>query len=357
MNTFIRLIDKLEKNNGLALQEYEKLISFYNKNAPFEYLFKKSRNAKYLVYGNDIYIRGLIEISNICKNDCLYCGIRKSNKNINRYRLSKKEILQCCENGYNLGFRTFVLQGGEDSFFNDDILGDIVCSIKNLYKDCAVTLSIGERSLKSYKTLFSAGGNRYLLRHETVTDSHYKMLHPINMSFENRISCLKNIKKIGFQTGCGFMVGSPYQTLKNIASDLKFIELFSPDMVGIGPFISQKDTPFANKPNGSVEMTLFLLAIIRLINPSVLLPATTALSTLDKDGYKKGILAGANVIMVNLSPLRAKKNYSLYDKKICIDQNVEDVLKNLYSMTNKLGYNIVVSRGDHKKFLTTYEKD
>lgn len=356
MNTFIKLIDKLEKNNCLSLQEYVKLISFYE-NAPTEYLFERSNNARHLVYGNDIYIRGLIEISNICKNDCLYCGIRKSNKNIHRYRLSKKEILQCCESGYKLGFRTFVLQGAEDSFFDDDALIDIVSSIKNLYKDCAVTLSLGERSFKSYEALFNAGANRYLLRHETATDSHYKMLHPVSMSFENRISCLKNLKKIGFQTGCGFMVGSPYQTLKNIASDLKFIELFSPDMVGIGPFISQKDTPFANKPNGSVKMTLLLLAIIRLINPSVLLPATTALATLDKNGYKNGILAGANVIMVNLSPLRAKENYSLYDKKVCIDQNVEDVLENLYSITNKLGYNIIVSKGDHKKLLTTYEKD
>lgn len=273
------LIDKLEKEQTLNKEEYLYLIQ--NRENCKDYLFERASQTRDKIYGKEIYIRGLIEFSNICKNDCLYCGIRKSNFNCDRYRLSKEEILECSDYGYNLGFRTFVLQGGEDSFYTDELLCDIVRSIKEKYPDCAITLSLGERSYESYKLLKEAGSDRYLLRHETANKEHYQKLHPKEMSFDNRIQCLKNLKELGYQIGAGFMVGSPFQTEENLAEELVFLKNLDPQMVGIGPFISHKDTPFKDKESGSVEITLFLLGLIRLTLPKVLLPATTALGTLD----------------------------------------------------------------------------
>ena len=273
------LIDKLEKEQTLNKDEYLYLIQ--NRENCKDYLFERASQTRDKIYGKEIYIRGLIEFSNICKNDCLYCGIRKSNSNCDRYRLSKEEILECSDYGYNLGFRTFVLQGGEDSFYTDELLCDIVRSIKEKYPDCAITLSLGERSYESYKLLKEAGSDRYLLRHETANKEHYQKLHPKEMSFDNRIQCLKNLKELGYQIGAGFMVGSPFQTEENLAEELVFLKNLDPQMVGIGPFISHKDTPFKDKESGSVEITLFLLGLIRLTLPKVLLPATTALGTLD----------------------------------------------------------------------------
>lgn len=264
-----------------------------------------------------VFIRGLIEFTNYCKNDCYYCGIRNGNRNIERYRLGEEQILSCCEEGYSLGFRTFVLQGGEDPWFHDDRLCRIISSIKNKFPDCAVTLSVGERSYDSFKRLYDAGADRYLLRHETATKDHYERLHPQNLKLENRLQCLKFLREIGYQTGCGFMVGSPFQTPEDIVRDLRFIKEFRPHMVGIGPFLSQKDTPFKDYPNGSGELTLRLLSIIRLMLPEVLLPATTALGTLMPNGRELGILHGANVVMPNLSPLDAREKYTLYDNKLC----------------------------------------
>ena len=297
-------------------------------------------------YGNDIYIRGLVEISNICKNNCLYCGIRAANKNCERYRLTEEEILVCCKEGYELGFRTFVLQGGEDAHFTDELLCNLISKIKAKYPDCAVTLSLGERDKSSYQKLYEAGADRYLLRHETATKKHYQKLHPDNLHFENRMECLKNLKEIGYQTGCGFMVGSPYQTMEDIARDLKFIEEFSPDMCGIGPFIPHKDTPFANHPAGSAELTCFLLSVIRLIKPNILLPATTALGTINADGRENGIKAGANVIMPNLSPQSVRKKYMLYNNKLSDGNESAQNLVNLKSKMLSIGYEIVTDRGD-----------
>jgi len=343
------LIDKLEKKHSLTLDEYEYLIENRTEEAT-EYLKEKAVKVRKEVYGNAVYIRGLIEISNICKNDCLYCGIRRSNKNCERYRLTSEEIIECCDEGYQLGFRTFVLQGGEDGFFTDDVLCDIVQQIKNKYPDCAVTLSMGERSKESYQRLYDAGADRYLLRHETANYEHYSTLHPEEMSHENRIKCLKDLHEIGYQTGCGFMVGSPNQTERNIAEDLKFIEEFRPEMCGIGPFIPHKYTIFKDKNAGTVELTCYLLSIIRLIHPDILLPATTALGTLDTEGREKGILAGANVVMPNLSPMSVRKKYELYNNKLATGdesaQNKEDLAKRMKS----IGYEIVIDRGDVKSY-------
>jgi biotin synthase len=311
-------------------------------------LLAAARTASLAQFGNKIYIRGLIEFTNYCKNDCYYCGIRCSNNKATRYRLSKEEILSCCQNGYELGFRTFVLQGGEDVFFTDEVMVDIISTIKSLHPDCALTLSIGERPLKSYEAMFSAGADRYLLRHETANIKHYSLLHPEKLSLANRLECLNNLKEIGYQTGTGFMVGSPFQTIDHILEDLLFIKKFKPQMIGIGPFIPHHDTPFCDKNPGTLQQTLRLIAMLRLMLPKALIPATTALGTIDPCGREQGILAGANVVMPNLSPVMVRSKYSLYDNKICTEEEAAECINCLRTRLQKIGYEIVVDRGDYQ---------
>ncbi|MCH5212462.1 MAG: [FeFe] hydrogenase H-cluster radical SAM maturase HydE [Oscillospiraceae bacterium] len=344
----LSLIEKLEKNHGLSLDEYKYLID-NRTDAAAEELAARAVKVRREIYGNAVFTRGLIEISNICKNDCVYCGIRRSNTNCDRYRLTPQEISDCVDEGYSLGFRTFVLQGGEDGYFSDDVICGIVREIKKKYPDCAVTLSLGERSYESYKRMYDAGADRYLLRHETADKAHYGKLHPAEMSFDNRMECLKNLREIGYQVGCGFMVGSPYQTSAELAHDLKFIEEFKPDMCGIGPFVPHKDTPFAAEAQGTVELTCYLLSIIRLIHPPVLLPATTALGTIHPLGRELGIKAGANVVMPNLSPVAVRKKYELYDNKICTGEESAQCRSCLDNRMKSIGYEIVIDRGDIKK--------
>jgi len=342
-----KLIDRLEKENSLSLQEYEYLIENYEHVA--EYAAQKARAVCERVYGKEIYVRGLIEISSYCRNDCLYCGIRRSNKNAQRYHLTAEEILECCDKGYALGLRTFVLQGGEDKSYKDSDIADMVYSIKSKYPDCAVTLSLGEFDYDSYALFKKAGADRYLLRHETADKNHYERLHPKEMSFENRMRCLKDLKSLGFQTGCGFMVGSPYQTARCIAEDMVFMQSFKPHMVGIGPFIPQHDTPFGEYKGGSAELTLFLISLVRLMLPHTLIPATTALGTLDPFGREKGAMAGANVVMPNLSPLSVRKKYALYDNKICTGDEAAECINCLKLRFEKVDRKIVFSKGDYKK--------
>ncbi|HPU45062.1 MAG: [FeFe] hydrogenase H-cluster radical SAM maturase HydE [Clostridiaceae bacterium] len=344
-----QLIDKLYETGDLAPAEYRELIDGRNPELA-EYLFEKARDVRIRHYGYDVYIRGLIEFTNYCRNDCYYCGIRRSNREAERYRLTKEQILECCSTGYDLGFRTFVLQGGEDGYFTDDRMVDIISSIKSEYPDCAITLSIGEKSHESYKAFFDAGAERYLLRHETADPEHYRKLHPQELSLKNRKKCLQDLKKIGFQVGCGFMVGSPYQTTDCLVEDLLFIKEFSPHMVGIGPFIPHHATQFAEKPAGTLELTLFLLGIIRLMLPTVLLPATTALGTIHPRGRELGILAGANVVMPNLSPRSVRKKYMLYDNKICTGDEAAECRYCLERRLESIGCRVAVSRGDHKSF-------
>ena len=343
------LFNKLYQDTQLTEAEYKELLELHTDKEIAEYGFELARKRQKETFGNEVYTRGLIEISNYCKNDCIYCGIRRSNQNAERYRLSEEEILSCCENGYALGFRTFVLQGGEDGYYTDDLLEDLLHKIKAAYPDCAITLSLGERSRESYERLYTAGADRYLLRHETANEAHYGKLHPAEMSLKNRKQCLYTLKEIGYQVGCGFMVGSPYQTSETLAMDLKFIETFKPDMCGIGPFISQKDTPFKDMTCGTLNQTLFLLSLIRLIQPNILLPATTALGTIDPQGREKGILAGANVVMPNLSPVSVRKKYALYDNKICTGEESAECKDCLSRRMDSIGYKIVTDRGDIKK--------
>lgn len=339
------LIDKLEKNQILSKEEFVRLLAISEKD-DIDYLTERAKCIRDDIYGKRVFIRGLIEISNYCKNDCYYCGIRRSNKNAQRYRLSKEQILSCCENGYELGFRTFVMQGGEDAFFKDEVVCDIVSSIKERYPDCAVTLSLGERSTESYRKMNEAGADRYLLRHETFDNTHYNKLHPVELDPENRKRCLRDLKALGYQTGTGIMVGSPYQTLENIAEDLLFIKELNPEMIGIGPFIPHKDTPFKNFESGTMEMTLRLISILRLLCPKALIPATTALGTISPQGREKGILVGANVIMPNLSPKEDRKKYMLYNDKLSDGEEAVEGLNKLKESMRKIGYEIVEDRGD-----------
>ena len=297
-------------------------------------------------FGDGIFIRGLIEFTNYCKNDCYYCGIRKSNRSADRYRLTKEQTLACCAAGHELGFRTFVLQGGEDAYFTDPVLADWIASIKTAHPDCALTLSLGERSKESYEKLFAAGADRYLLRHETADRDHYATLHPSELTLAGRLQCLRDLRATGFQTGCGFMVGSPGQTAATLAEDILFLSRFKPEMVGIGPFIPHADTPFADEPAGGVEQTLFLLSLVRLLLPDVLLPATTALGSLSGDGREQGILAGANVVMPNLSPEDVRSKYMLYNNKLATAAEAAENLADLRRRLAAINRRIVVARGD-----------
>ena len=346
MDRLKKLTDKLESERILSKSEFIELIDNRNEEIA-KYIFKKASDIRDKNYGKRVFVRGLIEFTNYCKNNCLYCGIRAGNLNAERYRLSQDEILECCAHGYELGFRTFVLQGGEDPFYTDEIIVNIIKRIKKNYPDCAVTLSIGEKSRESFQKFFDAGTDRYLLRHETANACHYSKLHSNNLTLQNRIECLKNLKEIGFQTGSGFMVGSPYQTTENLAEDLLFLHELQPHMVGIGPFISHKDTPFAMEKSGTLELTLFMLGLLRLMLPHALLPSTTALGTISPNGRELGILAGGNVVMPNLSPLNVRKKYMLYDNKICTGDEAAESLNNLKERMKNIGYEVVVDRGDY----------
>ncbi|MDR3196524.1 MAG: [FeFe] hydrogenase H-cluster radical SAM maturase HydE [Planctomycetaceae bacterium] len=309
-------------------------------------LFQHADRVRKEYYGMDVYIRGLIEFTNYCKNDCFYCGIRRDNRNLERYRLSKDEILSCCETGYGLGYRTFVLQGGEDPFYTDKRICEIVSEIREKYTDCAITLSIGEKPYESYEAFFKAGANRYLLRHETADLEHYAKLHPAEMNLENRKNCLRNLKKIGYQVGSGFMVGTPFQTTECLIRDLRFLRELEPAMIGIGPFIAHHETPFNRFKNGGLQLTLRLVGILRLMFPYALIPATTALGTADPQGREMGLRAGANVVMPNLSPVEVRKKYELYDNKICTGDEAAECRACLNRRVLSAGYEIVTSIGN-----------
>ena len=364
INKAKKIIDKIDKKEKISYKDALNLLSSfeYDNNLNKKKLDKKEKEEikelkKYLrikarekadrIFGKYIFMRGLVEFTNYCKNDCIYCGIRKSNKNAERYRLNKKEILECCKIGYDIGFRTFVLQGGEDNFFNIERMSNIVQAIKKEFPDCALTLSIGEKEEEYYKELKNNGANRFLLRHETSENEHYSKLHPKYMSLDNRKECLRILKRLGFQTGTGIMVGSPFQKLENIASDLIFMQEIKPEMIGIGPFLPHKDTPFANEKIGEMELTLILISILRLIFPLSLIPATTALGTIKEGGRELGILHGANVVMPNLSPMNVRKKYLLYNNKISMGTESAEGVELLKKSIDKIGYILTGARGDY----------
>lgn len=341
------LIDKLAQNRTLSPAEFAALLHGCTQEDT-AYLFDKARKTAQRQFGTRIYTRGLIEFTSYCRCNCYYCGIRSGNTQAQRYRLSHEEILSCCENGYALGFRTFVLQGGEDPYYSNKAIAGIVQAIKSAWPDCAVTLSIGERSVDAYRLFRQAGADRYLLRHETADPEHYALLHPAEQKAESRKSCMQELKKLGYQVGAGFMVGSPFQTTENLVDDLLFLQDLQPQMVGIGPFIPHHQTPFADYPAGTLEQTLLLIGIIRLMMPNVLLPATTALGTIAPDGRERGILAGANVVMPNLSPVMVRKKYALYDHKICTGEEAAECRGCLQRRMASIGYELAVDRGDYQ---------
>lgn len=342
------LIDKLWSTQELSADEFYALLSRRTEETEY-YARCLAEKMKEKVYGTSVYIRGLIEFTNYCKNNCFYCGIRRNNSHAERYRLSEEEILLCCREGYGLGFRTFVLQGGEDGYFTDEKMTGLIRSIKKNFPDCALTLSVGEKTYETYRAYREAGADRYLLRHETASQAHYAMLHPKELSLSKRKECLKNLKKLGFQTGAGFMVGSPGQTVDTLVEDFLFLKELNPEMVGIGPFIPHKDTPFCEEKQGTLEDTLFYLALLRLMLPKVLLPATTALGTIHPFGREMGIQSGANVVMPNLSPMSVRKKYLLYDNKICTGEEAAEGIRELKTRMQKIGCHIVTDRGDYKQ--------
>lgn len=364
INKAKKIIDKIDKKEKISYKDALNLLSSFEYDNNLnkkkldkkekeeikelkEYLRIKAREKADRIFGKYIFMRGLVEFTNYCKNDCIYCGIRKGNKNAERYRLNKKEILECCKVGYDIGFRTFVLQGGEDNFFNIERMSNIVRAIKKEFPDCALTLSIGEKDEEYYKELKNNGANRFLLRHETSENEHYSKLHPKYMSLDNRKECLRILKRLGFQTGTGIMVGSPFQKLENIASDLIFMQEIKPEMIGIGPFLPHKDTPFANEKIGELELTLILISILRLIFPLSLIPATTALGTIKEGGRELGILHGANVVMPNLSPMNVRKKYLLYNNKISTGTESAEGVELLKKSIDKIGYILTGARGDY----------
>lgn len=340
------IVERFLQNPDLTKEEYVELLTCAEDPESVGRLTEEAVRIRKAHYGDKVYLRGLIEFTNYCKNDCYYCGIRCGNKNAVRYRLTKEEILSCCEDGYKLGFRTFVLQGGEDIWFTDERMEEVIRAIRQGYPDCAITLSVGEKSYESYRRFKEAGADRYLLRHETANEDHYRKLHPAAMSLPKRKQCLYDLKALGYQVGAGFMVGAPYQTKECLAEDLVFLKELRPQMVGIGPFIPHHDTRFAGAQAGSVELTLFLLSVIRILLPRVLLPATTALGTLDPKGREKGLSVGANVVMPNLSPAKNRKQYDLYDNKICTGEESAQCRECLVRRVESAGYRIVDERGD-----------
>ncbi len=340
------LVYKLKDTHELTREEFKYLIEHRSKESD-EWLHKLAYDVKLANFGNKIYVRGLIEISNICKNNCIYCGIRRDSP-VERYRLDKETILSCCEVGYELGYRTFVLQGGEDGYYNDDVICDIIATIHERYPDCAITMSLGERSKESYERMFAAGATRYLLRHESANREHYGKLHPRELSLDNRKACLWQLKDIGYQIGAGFMVGSPYQSSDYLADDYMFLQMLKPQMVGIGPFIPSANTPFKNESAGTLEDTLFHLSMLRLLLPHALIPATTALATIDPLGREKGIHAGANVAMPNLSPKTNRRQYALYDNKVCMGDEAAECWNCMVQRFKRIGSEVMIDRGDYQ---------
>ena len=340
------MISKLQTQHDLTDDEFLQLLTtdYYD-----DELHAAADAVRRSVYGDEVFLRGLIEFTNYCKNNCNYCGIRCGNVNVERYRLTKEEIMECCEIGYEIGYRTFVLQGGEDPYFTDELICEIVNEIKVAHPGVAVTLSIGEKEKESYRKFKDAGADRYLLRHETATEEHYRFLHPESLSLAHRKQCLFDLKDLGFQVGAGFMVGSPGQRWRHIIADIRFLQELKPDMIGIGPFIPHSDTMYRNEPAGDLQLTLRLLSILRLCFPYVLLPATTALATIHPQGRELGLKAGANVVMPNLSPTEYRERYSLYDNKVCTGEEAAECARCLELRVKSAGYRIVSDRGDVRK--------
>lgn len=344
------LVDKLARQHNLSDAELLALITSTDESVN-KLLADAADRLRRQYYGDAVYIRGLIEFTNYCRNNCYYCGIRAGNIHAQRYRLTQEEILSCCREGYDLGFRTFVLQGGEDPYFTDARVCALVAAIRAQHPDCAITLSIGEKPRASYQAYFDAGADRYLLRHETADAAHYALLHPATMSLENRKRCLFDLKEIGYQVGSGFMVGSPYQQPHNLLDDLRFLQRLQPDMIGIGPYITHAQTPFKNEPSGTLALTLRMLSLLRLLFPYALLPATTALGTIAPNGRELGLQAGANVVMPNLSPVGVRKLYELYANKICTGEEAAQCRSCLDARVRAAGYRVITDRGDVKRHL------
>ncbi len=339
------LIDQLRAKHKLAPEGYRALLTMRDPQ-DVEYLMEQAREVAQARFGKGIFVRGLIELTNVCRNDCLYCGIRRSNSNVSRYTLTREQVLDSCEQGYKIGFRTFVLQGGEWGEERSTWIAELIRDIRQRWPECAITLSLGEHTRETYAMWRKAGADRYLLRHETHNKRLYSLLHPEGMTIQHRLQCLDWLKELGFQVGAGIMVGSPFQSLNSIVEDIMYLVDFKPHMIGIGPFIPQHETLFSRFPAGSVDLTARFYAILRLALPFALIPSTTAMATLSPDGRLRGILAGANVVMPNLSPADNRAKYALYDNKASFGAESAQGIKKLADELSSIGYHIDWSRGD-----------
>ena len=342
------LAQRLVCERTLHAEQFRALIELCDDHT-LDYLRQEAVRTAQKRFGLGIFVRGLIEISSFCRNDCFYCGLRRSNRSAERYRLSHEQIMECCEEGYQAGLRTFVLQGGEDGQLTDEWLEDIISAIRKKYPDVAITLSLGERSRESYERLYLAGATRYLLRHEAADKELYCSIHPTEMSYDNRIACIENLKAIGYQTGMGMMVGVAGQSADSLVQDLLLLERLQPQMIGIGPFIPHRDTPLGDRPAGDLRRTLLMLSIVRIMHPDALIPSTTALATLTPEGRKLGVLSGANVIMPNLTPQSERRKYAIYENKAASGSEAIEGLRELERELAEIGYHIDYSRGDFQK--------
>ncbi len=348
--TVEKLLVKLYEENELSRDEIVHIINEIDA-AGKKKLYDLARMKQREYYDDHVYLRGLIEFSNICRRNCLYCGIRRSNRNVERYRLKKSQIVQCCEEGYQLGYRSFVLQSGEDNYYTVHRLTALVEKIRANFPDVAITLSVGERDELTYQKLYDAGADRYLLRHETASRRLYGILHP-KASYDERMDCLRVLKRIGYQVGSGFMVGLPKQTAEDLADDLLFLKELNPDMIGIGPFIPHSETPLKFMKGGSLDQTLVMIALARLIVPDSLIPATTAIGSIHPLGRELALNAGANVVMPNLSPMSVRSKYELYDNKICTTDQPDQCYHCMERRIESVGFKVNRGRGDSYRYLT-----
>jgi biotin synthase len=324
-------------------------------------LYKEAKAVKQSTLGHDVYLRGLIELSNICTKDCFYCGIRKSNRSVNRYIMTKDEIIASAMFAFEKGFGSIVLQSGErddENFIR--FIEDIVEEINRLTsRQLRITLSLGEQTSETYKRWFNAGAHRYLLRIETSNESLYNKIHPKDHSFKDRVDCLFALKRIGFQLGTGVMIGLPYQTVDDLVNDILFFKEMDIDMIGMGPFIEHSQTPLFGKPVDITkshpelfELSLKMIAATRIFLPKINIAATTALQTLDPLGREKGINAGANIIMPNISPAKYREDYLLYENKPCVNDLADDCYECVVKRVEITGQKVALfSHGDSLNFL------
>lgn len=320
----------------------DEIIEILKDESKNDWLFSLADKIRHDNVGDGVHLRGLIEFSNICKRSCKYCGLRAADKFIDRYRISSDEIVSYAEHAVKTGYKTIVLQSGEDEYFTTDRICEIISRIKKL--GAALTLSIGERSFEDYKAFKESGADRYLIRIETTDRNLYKKMHP-HMDFDNRLRCLKDLKTLGYEVGTGCLVGLPEQSIDSLADDILFFKEIDADMVGIGPFIPHPHTPLKDASNGSFILALKVMALTRILLPDINIPATTAMETLNPNGRIIALKSGANVVMPNVTTTEYRAKYEIYPNKICINENPDKCRECISAKIKSIGRTVSTSYG------------